>query len=245
MNPEPVRPVPQAFCNPDLHLIARNGFKLYPVTYAGHVEQCIIANYRSGHLRNARTWNVNELRFVYWDMEVQELDQGFYYKTSVLMTALLNVHRHMVLWSHPERYDANDLRGDCAFFQDMRGFFQPNVWTAIMANGGPWAWLTPAEISVTATGRDVDQAFIRKMSEVLRVNSLEGSNARFMRWETPRPLGESFPAVTLMQPDYPTPTLMIPPPVRARREARAGAWNHSYVWPKPQNHREIPDYMWF
>lgn len=238
-NPLPINAMPLHFRDPLIRNLVRNRFGIRPIAWTGDIERSLIRLFRVGHPRNGRSWTVDHLRGLFWDMELQELENGFFYKTRAIMTALLNVHRHMVLWSDPQRYLPGT--GDTPMFQDFRGFFQPCIWNAIMANGGPMAWL---DVSRLNTGRDLDQVFIREMSEVLRVNEIEGTDARYMTWDTPRTVEETWTPRAMMQPQADMPILLIPPPVMTRTEAQDGPYNYTAIWMKPAHHWHIPDHMW-
>lgn len=241
MNPHPLplETIPLGFRDPMVVHRVRNPFTVRPIAWTGDIERSLLHLFRGGHPRGGRSWTVDHLRSLYWDMELQELENGYFYKTRAIMTALLNVHRHMVLWSYPERYPPD--AGDAALFQDFHGFFQGDIWNAIMTNGGPFAWL---DNSRPNNGRDLDQAFIRKMSEVLRVNEIEGTDARYMTWDTPRPVEDTWTPTLLMQPTSDQPMLLIPPPIMSRTEAPDGPYNYIAVWPKPAHHWHISDHNW-
>lgn len=209
----------------DLAGRAKNQWKILPLQPDGEVHEIFLDDFRDKHPWVNNSWKVNYLHGLHYDIDLQQMQERRLYKTKVILTTLLNVHKKMVLWSSPARYMSNG-EDDVAFYRDFRGFFLPQVWEAIMADGGPEACVPRG---TKPTGRALDQAFVNKVDWLMHTNHFDGSDIKFRAWPTPFQLN-TWTGWPMVQPSQ------VAHRIPGRHELRldtTSIFNQIKVWARP------------
>lgn len=164
--------------------------------------------------RNSESWYPTYVQDVFWDIEMQMLALNKVYRTAVVFSCLLNLHKKMLLWTFPRIFynGSNDL----ACHMDFESCFELLVYNCIMSGRGLEPYLRG--VNPVEDPRALDQAFVTKLDHVLWINQIEGSDWRVFKWPSPRDLKDWFHGRLLKQPDdtnppdYFIPELPIPEP---------------------------------
>lgn len=163
------------------HEQVKNGFKIYPLAENGELHEFIIDDMRNQHEQGERTWTINSLQSVYWDLEMQQEDMGGRFRTRVVLTALLSLHKQMLCWSDPGQYMQNDAEISVA--DDFQEVLHESVFDV--------AWSRMRHI-VEQNGRNRDQAWIFQVDATLRQSGTEGSTLRIFTMPSPRAVNDWY-----------------------------------------------------
>lgn len=176
-----MRPAPRYVQFPEeKHHNVRNVLKIYPLSDYGELHKIIFSEMRSKYPQGERTWTVRSLRNVYWDLEMQQEDMGGRFRNKILVTALFNLHKKMVCWSHPDQFHV-----DAVEFP-VQNHFRFAVLHSSVFDVAQTRVIDRPEWN----DRQRDQAFICQMDIALRESRLEGSMLRIFTMPSPRHVWE-------------------------------------------------------
>lgn len=209
----------------DLIHQVQNKWKILPLKPDGEVHEIFLDEFRANHIRVNNSWKATFLNRLMFDIDLQQAEERRLYRTKVILTTLLNVHKKMILCSSPARYACNGKVGG-SFYRDFKCFFLPQVWEAILADGGPEACVPRG---TQPCGLALDQAFVNKVDWLMRTNHFDGSDIRFRVWPTPLRLN-TWDGWPMVQPSQIARRI----PGRFELPLDTMAFNQIKVWARPE-----------
>lgn len=208
--------------------IAKSRFELcaFPITNTGEIQAVFFERLRAAYPRNNQQWKADALQPIFSDILLQQDQMQFRFRTRVVLTALINLHRKMKFWSSAVML-ADTV--DRSFCYEFRRFFNPVVWREMGFD------------YLNIDGRLKDQRFVNTVQEYLEKTGLEYSKIRFMRWDA-----EVQPIATLQwtytgrkaysangNKSFFVPSAKLQMPASDIPQIPAGYWNHVAVCRKP------------
>lgn len=151
--------------------------------------------FRMQHPANMKTWEIEHLAGIFWEIELQQMHEG-YFTVRYVMTALLNFHRKMAYWSNTDDVELLKANGRdkmiVVFLAEK--LLHENLANALVRDGKSaldWPDSTGARrryITRGEIGLAWEMAYFDKLDDVMRVNALEGAPFHLYLPESPRDL---------------------------------------------------------
>lgn len=169
----------------------RNRAKKHVMHRSGVIYNHVIYDLKRKHAQGGKTWSAECLRNVLFDMEMQRREEGVCLSPYVWVLALLNVHRKMKLWSHPELWrDINGQEADICCWRDLEDIVWKPFWKAILDLGEQ----SPSDQLWTMTlfgGVEGDVAFSHFLRQA--TPQLRGTNVRIITgFPVPNPSSSTY-----------------------------------------------------
>lgn len=177
----------------------RNPRKLFVMDPSGNFHDHAIEWLQNKYPEGEQTWTIEDLVDLYYDFELQRSEEKVSLHPYVVITAFLNVHRQMSLWSDPARWPEDG--SDISLWQDLQHIMWLPLWRKIDQIAGPNLGFRPdplpelPDIEPTTTshlaemtefgGSDGDQAFCLYAQEVADGTGVSWSNARLLKLKGP------------------------------------------------------------